>query len=88
MIYLDNSATTPVDPEVLDAMLPYLKEEYGNPSSRYYTLAVNAYNAVENARQHVAELINAKHKEIILTCRASESNNYIIKCVSDYKKHY
>lgn len=88
MIYLDNSATTPVDPEVLDAMLPYLKEEYGNPSSRYYTLAVNAYNAVENARQQVAELINAKPKEIIFTGGASESNNFIIKGVADYKKHY
>jgi len=88
MIYLDNSATTPVDPEVLDAMLPYLKEEYGNPSSRYYTLAVNAYNAVENDRQHVAELINAKPKEIIFTGGASESNNFIIKGVADYKKHY
>lgn len=88
MIYLDNSATTPVDPEVLDAMLPYLKEEYGNPSSRYYTLAVNAYNAVENARQQVADLINAKPKEIIFTGGASESNNFIIKGVADYKKHY
>ena len=50
MIYLDNSSTTPVDPEVLEAMLPYLKEEFGNPSSRHYTLAVNAEKAVENAR--------------------------------------
>ncbi|ADK14522.1 cysteine desulfurase family protein [Clostridium ljungdahlii] len=88
MIYLDNSATTPVDPEVLDAMLPYLKEEYGNPSSRYYTLAVNAHNAVEKAREQVAALINAKPKEIIFTGGASESNNFIIKGVADYKKHY
>ncbi|NFE72852.1 cysteine desulfurase [Clostridium botulinum] len=88
MIYLDNSATTPVDPEVLDAMLPYLKEEYGNPSSRYYTLAVNAYNAVETAREQVASLINAEPKEIIFTGGASESNNFIIKGVADYKKYY
>ncbi|NFL33964.1 cysteine desulfurase [Clostridium botulinum] len=88
MIYLDNSATTPVDPEVLDAMLPYLKEEYGNPSSRYYTLAVNAYNAVETAREQVASLINAEPKEIIFTGGASESNNFIIKGIADYKKHY
>lgn len=88
MIYLDNSATTPIDPEVLDAMLPYLKEEYGNPSSRYYTLAVNASNAVEKAREQVATLINAESKEIIFTGGASESNNFIIKGVADYKKYY
>jgi len=88
MIYLDNSATTPVDPEVLDAMLPYLKEEYGNPSSRYYSLAVNAHNAVEKAREQVASLINADPKEIIFTGGASESNNFIIKGVADYKKYY
>lgn len=88
MIYLDNSATTPIDPEVLDAMLPYLKEEYGNPSSRYYTLAVNANNAVEKAREQVADLINADPKEIIFTGGASESNNFIIKGVADYKKYY
>lgn len=88
MIYLDNSATTPIDPEVLDAMLPYLKEEYGNPSSRYYTLAVNANNAVEKAREQVANLINADPKEIIFTSGASESNNFIIKGVADYKKYY
>lgn len=88
MIYLDNSATTPIDPEVLDAMLPYLKEEYGNPSSRYYTLAVNAHNAIEKAREQVAALINANPKEIVFTGGASESNNFIIKGVADYKKYY
>lgn len=88
MIYLDNSATTPVDPEVLDAMLPYLKEEFGNPSSRYYTLAINANNAVEKAREQVAALINATPKEIIFTAGSSESNNFIIKGVADYKKYY
>lgn len=88
MIYLDNSATTPVDPEVLEAMLPYLKEEYGNPSSRHYTLAVNAEKAVEKAREQVAALINANPNEIIFTSGASESNNMIIKGVSDYLKFY
>lgn len=88
MIYLDNSATTPIDPEVLDTMLPYLKEEYGNPSSRYYTLAVNAEKAVERAREQVALLINADPKEIVFTGGASESNNFIIKGVADYKKYY
>lgn len=88
MIYLDNSATTPVDPEVLEAMLPYLKEEYGNPSSRHYTLAVNAEKAVEKARAQVAALINADPREIIFTSGASESNNTVIKGVSDYLKFY
>ena len=66
MIYLDNSATTPIDPEVLEAMLPYLKEEFGNPSSRHYTLAVNAEKAVEKAREQVASLINAKYLLVVL----------------------
>lgn len=88
MIYLDNSATTPIDPEVLDAMMPYLKEEFGNPSSRHYTLAVNAERAVEEARVKLASLINSSPDEIIFTSGASESNNFIIKGVADYKKHY
>ena len=88
MIYLDNSSTTPVDPEVLEAMLPYLKEEFGNPSSRHYTLAVNAEKAIEKAREQVATLINAKSNEIIFTSGASEANNFIIKGVSDYMKYY
>lgn len=87
MIYLDNSATTPVDPEVKDAMLPYLAEEYGNPSSKYYTLAENAKRAVEESRCKLAELINADPDEIIFTSCASESNNMIIKGVADYKKY-
>lgn len=87
MIYLDNSATTQIDPEVKEAMLPYLSEEYGNPSSKYYTLAENARNAVEESRQKLAELINAEPDEIIFTSCASESNNMIIKGVADYKKY-
>lgn len=86
MIYFDNSATTPIDPEVLEAMLPYLKEEYGNPSSKYYTKAENAKKAVEQARENIARLINADPDEIIFTSCASESNNFIIKGVADYKK--
>ncbi|WP_415337452.1 aminotransferase class V-fold PLP-dependent enzyme, partial [Clostridium perfringens] len=88
MIYLDNSATTTIDPEVLEAMLTYLQDEYGYPSSRHYTLAVNAEKAVEKAREQVANLINANPKEIIFTSGASESNNMIIKGVSDYLKFY
>lgn len=87
MIYLDNSATTPIDPEVKEAMLPYLTEEYGNPSSKYYTLAENAKKAVEESREKLAALINADPDEIIFTSCASESNNMIIKGVADYQKY-
>lgn len=87
MIYLDNSATTPIDLEVKEAMLPYLAEEYGNPSSKYYTLAENAKKAVEESREKLAALINADSDEIIFTSCASESNNMIIKGVADYQKY-
>ncbi len=88
MIYFDNSATSPIDEEVLDAMLPYLKEEYGNPSSKYYCKAVNAKNAVEDARDKVASLLGAKTEEIVFTAGATESTNFIIKGYLDYRKYY
>lgn len=88
MIYLDNSATTEIDLLVREAMLPYLSEEYGNPSSKYYKKATNAKKAVENAREQVAKLINAKPEEIIFTSGATESTNLAIKGMSDYKKLY
>lgn len=88
MIYFDNSATTQVDSEVVEAMLPYLHEEYGNPSSKYYTLAVNASKAVEQSREYVAELLEAKPEEIVFTAGATESTNLIIKGVADYRKYY
>lgn len=88
MIYFDNSATSPVDREVLDAMLPYLQEEYGNPSSKYYCKAVNAYHAVEHAREAVAYLLGAKSEEIIFTAGATESTNFIIKGYLDYRRYY
>ena len=88
MIYLDNAATSPVDEEVLDAMLPYLKEEYGNPSSKYYCKADNAKIAVEDAREKVARLIGADSEEIIFTAGATESTNLIIKGFLDYSKYY
>ena len=65
MIYFDNSATSSVHPEVVEAMLPYLKEEFGNPSSKYYSLAKNAATAVEKSREQVAKLIGAKPEEIV-----------------------
>ena len=88
MIYFDNSATSPVDEEVLDAMLPYLMDEYGNPSSKYYCKAVNARNAVEDARVNVAKLIGANPEEIIFTAGATESTNFIIKGYMDYRRYY
>lgn len=88
MIYFDNSATSPIDEEVLDAMLPYLKEEYGNPSSKYYCKAVNAHNAVEKARVNAARLLGANPEEIIFTAGATESTNFIIKGYMDYRRYY
>lgn len=88
MIYIDNNATTKIDEEVLDAMLPYLREEYGNPGSRFYSLAENSKKAIEEAREKIAALINAKPKEIIFTSSGSESNNFIIKGMSDYLRFY
>lgn len=88
MIYLDNSATSPIDEEVRDAMLPYLSEEFGNPSSKYYCKATNAKAAVEEAREKVAKLIGAKPEEIIFTDGATESTNFIIKGYLDYRKYY
>lgn len=88
MIYFDNSATASIDEEVLEAMLPYLKEEYGNPSSKYYCKAVNAHNAVEDARLKVATLLGAKPEEVVFTAGATESTNFIIKGYLDYRKYY
>nr|WP_314447104.1 cysteine desulfurase family protein [uncultured Lachnoanaerobaculum sp.] len=88
MIYLDNSATSPIDEEVRDAMLPYLNEEFGNPSSKYYCKAINAKKAVEDAREKVAKLLCANPDEIIFTAGATESTNFIIKGYLDYRKFY
>ncbi|MGM1050415.1 MAG: cysteine desulfurase family protein [Bacillota bacterium] len=84
MLYLDNSATTKIHPEVLEAMLPYLQEEYGNPSSKFYSLAENAKKAVAKARKQVAELLGCDEDEVVFTSGATESNNMIIKGVADY----
>lgn len=88
MTYFDNSATTPPAPEVVEAMLPYLTAEYGNPSSKYYPLAENARQAVEDSREKVAALIQARPEEIIFTSGATESSNMIIKGAADYQKFY
>lgn len=88
MIYLDNNATTPVREEVKEAMLPYLTDEFGNPASKYYPQAIKAKEAIEEARFHVASLINASPEEIIFTAGAAEANNMIIKGIADFQKFY
>ena len=80
-IYMDNSATTPVKEEVLEAMLPYFSEKYGNPSS-IYKLASASKVAVENARDQVAKALGAQSKEIYFTAGGSESDNWAIKGVA------
>ncbi|NGZ74986.1 cysteine desulfurase family protein [Saccharibacillus alkalitolerans] len=84
MLYLDNSATTKIHPEVLEAMMPYLQEEYGNPSSKFYSLAENAKKAVAKAREQVASLLGCDPDEVVFTSGATESNNMIIKGIADY----
>lgn len=77
-IYADNNATTPCDPRVVEAMEPYFKEEFGNPSS-LHSHGRRAREAVEEAREKIAFLLNAKSSEIVFTSSASESNNFALK---------
>jgi cysteine desulfurase len=82
LIYLDSHATTPVDPRVLDAMLPFFTEHYGNASSRNHPAGWAAGKAVEQAREQVAALIGARFRDIVFTSGATESNNLAIKGVA------
>ncbi|RNE97531.1 putative cysteine desulfurase [Trypanosoma rangeli] len=85
-LYLDFQATTPLDPRVLDRMLPYLTEQYGNPHSRTHRYGWVAENAVEKARLEVSDLIGASPKGVFFTSGATESNNIAIKGVAYYNK--
>jgi len=78
-IYLDNSATTPLDPRVVDKMLPFLTEHFGNPASTTHDFGRTALRAVEEARAEVAALLNAEARDIVWTSGATESNNLAIK---------
>ncbi|MNM23188.1 Cysteine desulfurase [compost metagenome] len=85
-IYMDYSATTPIDPRVADKMIPYLREQFGNPASRSHMYGWTAEKAVEEARGHVAALVNADAREIIWTSGATESNNLAIKGAAQFYK--
>jgi cysteine desulfurase len=85
-IYMDYGATTPVDPRVVDAMIPWLREHFGNPASRSHAWGWEAEEAVEKARQQVADLIGADPREIVWTSGATESDNLAIKGAAQFYK--
>lgn len=89
MIYYDNAATTPLDPEVLETMIEFMRTEYGNPSSKYYDQALNAQKSLKLARAQILNLINGdfdENNKLVFTSGATEANNFVLKGISHKNK--
>ena len=81
MIFLDNNSTTKLDERVLDKMLPFLRENYGNPHSNFHNFGLISRNAVEESREEISQIFNVNPESVIFTSGATESNNLALKGV-------